>query len=264
MSTSATATGRLVLHQTRSDLRIFFRNPASVFFTFLLPLIFLFLFTTIFGNAEIEVGDTIINGATYYVPSILSLSIISATVVSLSFSLVVARDRGILKRVEATPLPRWVFLAGQVVTRVIVALMLMVIVLGIGAVVYGVAIPTTTMPAVIVTLIVGAAAGCSLGFAMTLIIPNEDAAAAVTNGILLPLYFISGIFIPESELQKTEWLLNVAALFPVRHLFNAMLAAFDPSATGLGFSPWSLFVLVLWGMFGAVMAVWKFRYTPKD
>ncbi len=255
---------RLLRHQTRSDLKVFFRNPASVFFTFLLPLIFLFLFTTIFGNAEIEVAGGVIKGATYYVPSILALSIVSTTVVSLAFSLVVARDREILKRVEATPLPRWVFLAGQVVTRIVVTLLLTVIVLLIGRLVYGVDIPTTTMPAVLVTLVVGAAAGCCLGFAMTLIIPNEDSAAAVTNGILLPLYFISGIFIPESELQKTEWLLTVAGLFPVRHLFQAMLQAFDPAATGSAFAPRDLAIIAAWGVGGAAVAVWRFRFTPRS
>ena len=45
---------RLAVHQFRFDQKVFWRNPASVFFTVLLPLIFLFIFATIFGNDEIE------------------------------------------------------------------------------------------------------------------------------------------------------------------------------------------------------------------
>ena len=44
----------LALHQFRFDQKVFWRNPASVFFTVMLPLIFLFIFATIFGNDEIE------------------------------------------------------------------------------------------------------------------------------------------------------------------------------------------------------------------
>ena len=44
----------LVLHEFRYDQKVFWRNPASVFFTVMLPLIFLFIFATIFGNDEIE------------------------------------------------------------------------------------------------------------------------------------------------------------------------------------------------------------------
>ena len=45
---------RSSLHQFRYDQKVFWRNPASVFFTVMLPLIFLFIFATIFGNDEIE------------------------------------------------------------------------------------------------------------------------------------------------------------------------------------------------------------------
>ena len=44
----------LVFHQFRYDQKTFWRDPASVFFTVLLPLIFLFIFATIFGNETIE------------------------------------------------------------------------------------------------------------------------------------------------------------------------------------------------------------------
>ncbi len=44
----------LIWHQFRYDQRVFWRSPASVFFTVLLPLIFLFIFCSIFGGDTIE------------------------------------------------------------------------------------------------------------------------------------------------------------------------------------------------------------------
>src|SRR5262249_24418370 len=70
---------RMVLHQYRYDQKMFWREPASVFFTVALPIIFLFLFASIFGDHDVKVGGGRINGVTYYVPSILTLAIVSAT-----------------------------------------------------------------------------------------------------------------------------------------------------------------------------------------
>ena len=68
----------LALHQFRFDQKIFWRNPASVFFTVLLPLIFLFIFATIFGNDAIETLAAS-RPPTYYVPAIITLAVVSAT-----------------------------------------------------------------------------------------------------------------------------------------------------------------------------------------
>ena len=68
----------LVAHQFRYDQKTFWRNGGAVFFTVLLPLVFLFIFATIFGNDTLEeLGN--LKTTTYYVPAILTLAIVSAT-----------------------------------------------------------------------------------------------------------------------------------------------------------------------------------------
>jgi ABC-2 type transport system permease protein len=255
---SATA---LVLHQFRYDQKTFWRDPASVFFTVLLPIIFLFIFATIFGNERIEeLGG--IKTTTYYVPAILTLAVISATFVSPAISITEDRESGVLKRLRGTPLPSWVFIAGRVGNALVISLLMAVIVTAIGKLVYDVSVPGATMPAVLVTLAVGAAAFACLGFAMTVIIPSEAAAPAVTNAISLPLYFISGIFIPESEIP--DGVLHVADVFPFRHFFEAFFHAFDPSTTGAGFEFGNLAVVAAWGLAGLVVAALFFRWTPRS
>lgn len=250
----------LVLHQFRYDQKTFWRNPASVFFTVLLPLIFLFIFATIFGNDEIEeLGG--VKTTTYYVPAILTLAVISATMVSPAISITGDRETGVLKRVRGTPLPSWVFIAGRVGNALVISLLMLVVVTLLGRIVYGVTIPTETLPAVLVTLVVGAASFACLGFALTVIIPSEQAAPAVTNAIALPLYFISGIFIPESEIP--DGVLNVADLFPFRHFFEAFFNAFDPNITGIGFEWGNLAIVAAWGLAGLVIAALFFRWTPR-
>jgi ABC-2 type transport system permease protein len=249
----------LVLHEFRFDQKVFWRNPASVFFTVMLPLIFLFIFATIFGNDTIE--ERGVKTTTYYVPAIIALSVISATTVSLAINLTEDRERGLLKRVRGTPLPPTVFVAGRVGNSFVISVLMVVLVAILGKLVYDVSLPDQTIPAVLVTLAVGAFAFSCLGFALTALIPSEDAAPAVTNAILLPLYFVSGIFIPDSEIPSG--VLNVADVFPVRHFFEAFFTAWDPNTTGAGFEFGDLAVVAAWGLFGLAVALRFFRWEPR-
>ncbi|HSJ18357.1 MAG TPA: ABC transporter permease [Solirubrobacterales bacterium] len=248
-------------HQFRYDQRTFWRDPASVFFTILLPVIFMFIFATIFGDDPIdELGG--VKTTTYYVPAIVTLAVISATMVSPAISITQDRESGVLKRVRGTPLPPPVFIAGRVGNAIVISLLMVVLVTLIGRVVYDVEVPGATAPAVLVTLAVGAAAFSCLGIALTTVIPSEDAAPAVTNVVALPLYFISGIFIPESEIP--DGVLHVADVFPFRHFFEAFFAAFDPNTTGSGIELGNLAVVAAWGAVGLIVAALWFRWTPRS
>ena len=169
----------LVLHQFRFDQKVFWRNPASVFFTAIFPLLFLFIFASFFKNANIQgLG---VHGATYYVPAIVAVSVISATTVKLAMNLSSEREAGQLKRVRGTPLPPATFVAGRVGNSLVISVIMVALISLIGAAFYGVTIPTDTLPALLVTLAVGVFSFSCLGFALAAAIPSEDAAPAVTN-----------------------------------------------------------------------------------
>jgi ABC-2 type transport system permease protein len=138
---------------------------------------------------------------------------------------------------------------------------MVVLVAILGKLVYDVSLPDQTIPSVLVTLAVGAFAFSCLGFALTAIIPSEDAAPAVTNAIMLPLYFVSGVFIPDSEIPSG--VLHVADVFPVRHFFEAFFTAWDPNTTGAGFELGNLAVVMAWGILGLLVAVRLFRWEPR-
>jgi ABC-2 type transport system permease protein len=255
------STVSLVLHQFRYDQRTFWRRPAAVFFTVGFPIILLLIFATIFGNDTIPSRGGI-KTTTYYVPAIIALAVIAATMVSPAMSITIERENGLLKRVRGTPLPPSVFIAGRVGNALVVSLLMVVLVTALGRIVYGVTVPTTTIPAVLVTLVIGAASFACMGFALTTIIPSEESAAAITNAIALPLYFISGIFIPESEIPSG--VLGVADVFPIRHFFEAFFAAYDPGTSGLGIEWGHLAVVAAWGLAGLLVAVRFFRWTPRE
>jgi ABC-2 type transport system permease protein len=249
----------VVLHQFRFDQKIFWRNRAAVFFTAALPLIFLFMLATLFKDNEISGLD--VKGATYYVPAIITLAVISATTVKLATNLPAEREAGQLKRVRGTPLPPAAFVAGRVGNSLVISVIMVALVSVIGALVYGVTIPTETMPAMLVTLAVGAFSFSCLGFALAAVIPTAEAAPAVTNATVLPLYFLSGVFIPQNEIP--DGVLNFADAFPIRHFFEAMFTAWDPNTTGAGFEWGHLAIVAAWGLVGLLIAVRFFRWEPR-
>jgi len=250
---------RLLAHQFRYDQKVFRRNPASVFFTVMLPLIFLFIFATIFGNEDIE--ERGVKTTTYYVPAIISLAVISATTQSLAINLTEDRERGLLKRIRGTPLPAPAFIGGRVGNSLVVSILMVVLVAAIGWLVYDVSVPDRTVPAILLTLAVGAFSFSCLGFALAALIPSEDAAPAVSNAVVLPLYFISGVFIPDSEIPSG--VLQVADLFPIRHFFEAFFTAWDPNTTGAGLELGHLAIVLAWGLAGLAVALRAFRWEPR-
>jgi ABC-2 type transport system permease protein len=253
----------LVGHQFRYDQKAFWRNPASVFFTVMFPVVLLLIFATVFGGQTVQVRGGI-KTTTYYVPAIITLSVISATMQSLAMSLVIAREDGRLKRSRGTPMPPWVFIAGRVGNSIVVALMMLALLAAIGRVLYGVPIPWERLPAIVVVLVVGAASFCTLGIALTAAIPSQDAAAPIVNALLLPLYFLSGVFIPDDQLPNG--VIHFADAFPIRHFFEAFFDAYVPPVGGGGAAiAWvDLAVVAAWGLLGLGLAVRFFRWTPRS
>lgn len=251
---------RLAWHQFRYEQRIFWRNPAAVFFTVMLPLLFLLIFASIFGNDTISERNNL-STSTYYVPGIMTLAVVSATMVSLAIGLTEARESGRLKRIRSTPLPTWAYVAGRVGNSLVTALLMAVIVTVVGHFLYDVQIPAATIPALLVSLLVGAFAFSCLGFALTALIPSEEAAPPITNFTALPLYFLSGVFIPETEIP--DGVLKVASVFPIRPFFEALLTGFDPSTTGAGFELGHLAVVAAWGVGGLLIAARTFSWSPR-
>jgi ABC-2 type transport system permease protein len=249
----------LVGHQFRYEQKAFWRNPAAVFFTVMFPVIVFLILALVFSGDTVDVRGGV-KASTYYVPAIMSLSIISSTMQSLAMTLVIAREDGRLKRGRGTPMPAWVFIAGRIGNSIVVALMMLVLLALIG-VAFSVSVPWGQLPEILLTLIVGAAAFCCLGIALTAVIPSEDAAAPIVNAILLPLYFLSGIFIPEDQLP--HGVIVFADLFPVRHFFDAFFDAYVPSS-GSGISWDNLAVVALWGVAGLLLAIRYFRWTPRS
>ena len=253
----------LVRHQFRFDVKRFFRDPAGLFYGLGFPLIFLVNFLILSGsNDEIgHIAGHALVSKYYYLPGVITMAVISITFVNLAVSLAAARERGTLKRVRGTPVPTWAFLAGRIVTSVAVTTLSVLVVAIVGRVAYGVALPSSTLVGALLVLVVATFTFCCLAFAVTAILPTANIAAAITMTVTLVLYFLSGVFAREDNLSHT--IRTIAALFPIKRLFQALAIAYDPRTTGLAIRWWDLAVLAAWGLGGLVVALRFFRWRPR-
>lgn len=250
----------LTLSQVRYANKAFWRNPASAFFIFAFPLMFLVIFTALLGHGTVHVSPTrVVNVSTYYVAAMASFGVISACFTNIAISVSSQRDSGILKRINGTPLPSSAYLGARMVHALLVAVLLVVITAAFGRILYSADIPTgITLLRFLVMLLVGAASFCALGFAIASVIPNADAAPAIVNAVILPLLFLSGIFIPLGS-NAPAWIVWIARIFPVWHFAAGMQAGF----LGTAFHWTDVLVVAAWGLGGLLFSVRFFGWEPR-
>src|SRR5271166_6375970 len=210
----------LTLSQVRYVNKAFWRNPASAFFTFAFPLMFLVIFTALLGHGTVRISPTkVVNTSTYYVAAMASFAVITACYTNIAINVSFQRDSGVLKRTNGTPLPSSIFLGARMVHALFVAVVLV---------------------------------------AITAVIPNADASPAIVNASILPLLFLSGVFIPLGS-DAPAWIIWVARIFPVRHFAEGMQAGF----LGTAFHWTDVLFVATWGLGGLLFAVRFFSWEPR-
>lgn len=265
----------LTARQVRYTNRAFWRNPQAAFFTFAFPLMFLVIFTALLGGGQIQLPNVPrfeLDLTTYYVGAMATFGVISACFTNIAIQTSFSRDQGLLKRLRGTPLPAWAYLSARVVHAMAVGALLVVITLIFGLIVYDAPLPTgTPLLQFIVTFLVGSLTFASLALALTSVIPNAEAAPPIVNATILPLLFLSGIFIPLDK-DAPAWISTVADVFPVKHFADAMRSGYLGNVTAqtpLGtFHPFTfdwtdVLIVAAWGLVGLVLAARFFSWEPR-
>jgi ABC-2 type transport system permease protein len=250
----------LTASQLRYANKVFWRNPASAFFIFAFPLMFLVIFTALLGHGTVHISPTrVVNTSTYYVAAMASFGVISACYTNIAISVSFQRDTGVLKRINGSPLPSSVYLGARMLHALLVGSLLVAITAAFGRLLYSASIPTdVTLLRFLVMLLVGSAGFCALAFAITAVIPNTDAAPAIVNATILPLLFLSGVFIPLGS-NAPAWIMWVARIFPVWHFARGMQAGF----LGTPFDWTDVLVVAAWGLAGLLLSVRVFSWEPR-
>ena len=176
----------------------------------------------------------------YLVPSILGMALMQLGVFS-AIPLVVDREKLILKRLSATPLRRWQLVGSNVIMRLLIAIVQTLIIVGVGAGLFGVKIAGNLL-VVGALVVLGSLAFIALGYVIASFAKTEESANGMTSVVQFPLMFLSGTFFPIDAMP--DFLRAIARLLPLTYLSDALR---QTMVGGAAFSP-------LWVCF-AVLAV---------
>lgn len=256
----------MVMGRSRTELQLFFSIWENVFFIFLFPVIMFVIFATVFGD-NAETGD--VSLVEYFLPAMLGQGFLLASFQSVGLAVASDREKGVLKRLRASPMPQSVYFLGKVALVMVTslgqsALLLLTAWLAFDA----------TMPNAAAWLTVGwiwllsCLCGGLLAVAFCSLVKSAKAANALITPIVIMLPFISGVYFMASELPK--WLSTIGALFPLKWQVQGLKSAFLPDAAMAwdGLTSWQLptvaLVLAAWAVIGAGVAFTQFKWTNSS
>ena len=244
----------------RYQVRTFVRTPIAVFFTLLLPLIMLVLFNALFGASEVDTGSGRWPLSQFYSGALAAFTAVSATFTNLANTVPIRRDEGVLKRWRGSPERPWIYLGGLVGGAIALAVVGVAIMLGLAVVAYDLDIDAAKMPAAVVTLLVGVATFAALGMAIAGLCPTASAASALANAIILPMAFISDVFIAMED--PPAWLNTLGDILPLKPFVQAFQDTLNPAVPAPAFQWDKLARVAAWGVVGLLVALRWFRWEP--
>jgi ABC-2 type transport system permease protein len=250
----------LVLHTTRFGLLAFRRNRRARLLTLVFPLLLLVIFDGVFHGGHVDVNGVSVNYGAFFVPSVIVFALTISTLAILVNSVVAQRELGILKRRRATPLPAWALIVSQSLTVVVMAIATVILLLLVGAIAFGVHFPLRGVPSLVLGVLGGAAAFCGLGYALSTFADSADSAQPMIQLIMFPLFFISGIWVPTSQLPT--WLNDLASVFPVEHVADLVHRAYV-GVVPVGPVLLDIAILAAWAVAGAFVAARRFQWYPS-
>jgi len=167
---------------------------------------------------QLSLSSTNLTNVAYLVPSILAMALMQLGIFA-AIPLVQQREKGILKRIGATPLARWKLVASNILLRLMVAAIDGVLIIGIGIALFNVQIVGSVL-AMAGLILLGAGAFLAIGFLLASFLKTEEQATGVVQVIQMPMMFLSGIFFSFDFMPG--WLQSVARLLPLTYLGDAL------------------------------------------
>jgi ABC-2 type transport system permease protein len=246
---------------TRTEFRLFRREPLSVVFVLAFPLMMMVLLAAVFGNNQAD-ADDIENGmlvwrgvtpANYYTAASVAVIVAALGLMTLPITLAGYRERGILRRFHASSV--------SVSTLVSAQLTLALVTFGAGTVVmavvarfaYHAMLPKDVL-GVVVALVVGTAAFGAIGLLLATVVRTGRSAQGIGLMLFFTLWLISGTAPPRAVLPAG--LRDVGGVLPLAHLVTAVQNPWF----GLGWSGADLAVLAAYAVAAGVPALWFFRW----
>ena len=209
--------------------RNWLRSRSGLFFSFLFPTILLLILGSVYGSPGQgqPQGQSTVG---YYLPGLTAAFIMTNGVIGLTNAGSELRRTGVLRRLASTPLTKFEWLLGNVLSQAVLALTLSILMLVLGIAIYHANVSFNQYS--VALLISGTLLFSGVGMALAGIVREPEAASGLGNIIAFPMMLLSGIFWPigamPSYLQGAAWLLPLTYFADG---LRASMVSVDPSAS---------------------------------
>ena len=236
------------------ETKMFFRDRLSVFWTFLFPVVMIWLFGSMF------VGDNM-NGLSFaerFVPSWIGVNIVTTSFFTLGTVLAGYRETGVLRRYQSTPLQPWKILAAHTIQGTVIFLVSAVLLMVFGMMMYGLSLPHY-IGSTLLALLISILAFFPFALFLTSLAKNTQAAAAISSLFLNIMLFLSGATFP-IEFMPTV-LQHVAKILPLYYVIQLLRGTWNQAPiTEYGLE---VMVLVAISIVSVILASKFFRWSGK-
>ncbi|MFD1427095.1 ABC transporter permease [Kroppenstedtia sanguinis] len=217
-------------------------------------------------NYQPSVGMKVVNIQTqpldyidFLVPGILSVMILSNNLNGVAGTIASWRERGILRRMQGTPLKSSTFIAAQITARVMLNSLQAVLVILVAYMVYGVHVYGSWL-LLLMFLLLGTLTFMSIGFIIASLTRTPESAGPIAGMISFPMIFVGGIFFPVRDLPGI--LQPIVKAIPIGYLTDALRAVMNEGAT-LAQTATPAIVLTAWLVVSFTVASLTFRWDVK-
>lgn len=239
---------------TWMQFKLFGREPVALFFTLAFPLMILFLFGMIFGNAlDPQYGGGEYGYIDALVPGLAAIIIGTVALMSIPVATATAREQKILRRYKATPMPPLVYLLADVTTHVLIALVGLVILIVAALLVFDLRFGGN-WGYVFGGFLLCAFSFAAVGYIVAGLSPTARIAQVVGQVLYFPMMFLSGVafppeIMPDGVRAMAAWLPLTQVVLLLQNLWF-----------GQGWSIQPVLVLGLMLVLGTVLSVYTFRW----
>jgi len=234
------------------EAKLALRAPIGLVLGVLLPAMFLVIFNAIPALKKPAAGTTLTLFA-QYIPVLICLSLALIALVSLPIPLVTNRQAGVLRRFSATPAPPSWLLAAQVLTNMAMAVVAIVIIVGGGAMFFGVPL-APQLAGFTLSAILAAIAMFAIGLLVAAIARSPAVAGVLGTVLLYPLLFFAGLWAPRQDLAPV-WQ-HIGTYTPLCAAVQAMESAMQGHFPGAQ----PLLVMAAYAVVFGVAAIRLFRW----
>ncbi len=213
----------------------------------------------IFGLQEREVNTHNLRYIEFLLPGLVALSVMQMAVFSVAFIFAQYKEKGILKRLLATPMRPFHFVTANIIHRLIVSLLQTAIFIGIGVLLFNISIIGSYW-LVALCVLLGAIMFLGMGFAISGFAHTTEAVPVIGNLTVFPMMFLGGTFFAISSMPG--WLQAIAQFLPLTYLSHSLR---EVMTKGAGFMDiWSdLLAMVIWAVILVVLATYTFSFQEK-